>query len=86
MQFIKNKKEQGTVVILDDTSFVDCTFTNCQILYSGGDYSWTRTNFVNCQIGLQGHAARTAALLQSFGWKPLQPGTAPAPPPTGAVN
>ena len=86
MQFIKNKREQGAVVVLDDTSFVDCTFTNCQILYSGGDYAWTRTNFVNCNIGLQGHAARTAALLQSFGWQPPQPGTVPAPPPTGAVN
>jgi len=85
LQFVRNKNEQGTVVVVDDTSFINCTVTNCQILYSGGDYAWTGTNFANCKIALQGPAARTAAMLQNFGWKPPQPGDVPAPP-KGTVN
>ena len=86
MQFIQNKNETGSVVVLDDTSFVNCKFKNCQLLYSGGDYAWTNTMFENCQVGLQGAAGRTAALLNNFGWKPPQPGIAIPVPPTKTVN
>lgn len=69
MKYVHDRKESGTVVILDDHHFVNCEFTDCQVLYAGGDFAWANTRFVNCNIGLNGPAARTQNLLGFFGWR-----------------
>jgi hypothetical protein len=79
MHFVTDKEENGTTVVLDNHSFVRCKFTDCYLLYSGGDYAWTETTFNNCRLGLQGAAQRTAAFLTHFGWKQPQPDIAQSP-------
>lgn len=70
MKIIENKEETGTTVVLDDTSFVNCKFKDCTLVYHGGDSAWPGTSFENCKFSLQGAAAKTAITLQTFGWKP----------------
>jgi hypothetical protein len=70
MKIVQDKEETGTTVVMDDTSFVNCTFTDCILIYHGGDSAWPGTSFVNCKFSLQGPAAKTAITLQTFGWKP----------------
>jgi hypothetical protein len=69
MQIIRDKEESGTMLILDDTNFVNCRFKNCTIMYHGGDFAFTNSIFDNCEIVLQGPAARTHLFMQTFGWK-----------------
>lgn len=67
MEIIDNKNESGITVSLDDKHFVNCTYTSCTLIYSGGEYAWVDTKFVNCKITLAGAAQRTAALLGNMG-------------------
>lgn len=69
MKHVKDLKETGTTVLLDDTHFQDCTFENCRLVYLGGDFGWGNTSFINCTLVLQGAPARTQKLLMEFGWK-----------------
>jgi len=91
MQVIENKTDTGITVTVDDKHFVNCHFTNCKLLYSGGDYAWTDTKFENCQVTLTGAAQRTANLLGSLGViqkppdEPFNP-TKRNPKPTSGVN
>jgi hypothetical protein len=67
MQTIENQKDTGITITLDEKHFVNCHFTNCKLIYSGGDYAWTDTKFESCQVTLAGAAQRTANLLGNFG-------------------
>ena len=83
MRHIADRKETGTTVMLDDTYFSNCTFTNCKLLYSGSDLQWENTFFVGCDLILIGNAQRSANLMENFGWKRPQGGQqAPTPPKT----
>ena len=66
MTTVENVKQSGGVVHLDDKIFVNCNYTNCQIIFSGGDFAWRNTAFNNCQLTLEGPALRTANLLGHF--------------------
>ena len=72
MQAVENQTTSGVTISLDDKPFINCRFTNCTLIYSGGDYAWTNTNFDNCPLQLSGAAQRTATLLGNFG--ALNPG------------
>jgi hypothetical protein len=81
MQTIENQVSSGKTITLDEKHFINCRFTDCKLVYSGGDYGWTDTTFENCQVTLAGAAQRTATLLGSFG--ALGPGGAPQRPAHG---
>jgi hypothetical protein len=89
MQTIENQQEVGSVIHLDGKMFINCAYTNCKIVYSGGDYGWERTTFTNCEVSLAGAARRTMDLLTHFGIFKPQGGQQPLPqtfPSSGVIN
>jgi hypothetical protein len=67
MQVIENEVVVGKTVVLDDKHFVNGRYTNCTLIYSGGEFGWVNTTFDNCQITLTGAAQRTANVLGHLG-------------------
>jgi len=91
MQIIENQAFTDQVVSIDDKSFINCTFTRCTLLYSGGEINWYDTHWINCTFSFSGPAARTADLLRLFGQSPATPtsiefGPPPGPPPSSRVQ
>jgi len=87
MQVIENKNDTGVTVALDDKQFVNCNFKDCTLVDTGGDFGWMNTTFDNCKINLQGAAMRAAALMGTFGMKPIvSPTQTPPETPGGLVN
>ena len=75
MQTVENQTLAGATVTLDDKHYVNCQFTNCKLVYSGGDWVLTETKIENCQFMLAGAAQRTMSLLSAVG--ALKPGGPP---------
>ena len=67
MQTVENQTATGATITLDDKHYVNCQFTNCRLIYSGGDYVLTETKLENCQFTLAGAAQRTVGLLAMMG-------------------
>ena len=91
MQVIQNEVASHTTIVMDDKHFVGCKYTDCKLVFSGGEVQWTDSAFNRCQIVLSGAAQRTAALLVNMGAIPrggiLQQGQVPqSPKPDGKVN
>ena len=43
MQTVENKTQTEAVLHMDDKLFINCAFTRCQMVYSGGDFAWANT-------------------------------------------
>jgi len=80
MEVIQNETVTGKTVVLDDKHLVNCKYTDCKVLYSGGDFAMTDSALVNCQITLTGPAQKTAAVLGMFG---IIPPSGSMPPQSG---
>jgi hypothetical protein len=65
----RHEKEtlEGKHVVLDDGVFIDCTFKNCSLEYSGGDTYVQNCRGDNCQLVWRDAAQRTVGLLQGLG-------------------
>ena len=79
MEVIENKDSNRETIVLDDKFFVNCHFTNCNLMYSGGEMLSKDSRFDNCPLQFSGAASRTVNLLTTFGV--LKPGM----PPPGAM-
>jgi nitrous oxidase accessory protein NosD len=77
MKSVENKTFNGEDVALDDMHYIDCTFIACNFIYTEDVYRLQGCKFRSCQITVRGQAARTAKILQFFGWTP--PPTAKIP-------
>lgn len=89
MQSIENDSKTGAVIHIDGKLFINCTFTKCQIIYSGGDFGWRNTTFNDCQVSLEGPASRTANFLRSFNllkMEAFQKSVPPAKPSTESIQ
>ena len=62
-------------LVLDNGVFINCTFKNCSLEYSGGDTYVQNCQGEGCQLVWRGPAQRTVLLLQGLGLM------APPPPP-----
>jgi hypothetical protein len=75
MQIIENKHDIRITIAVDDKHFVNCHFTDCTLIYAGGDFGWTDTRFDRCNLQFAGAAGKTLAFLQQFGIKELPQGS-----------
>ncbi|HUJ14627.1 MAG TPA: hypothetical protein VL284_12645 [Thermoanaerobaculia bacterium] len=84
METIIGKSFNKQTVVMDDRNYVNCTFTECEIVYSGGDFSWVTSLFENCKVTVTGHAGKTMAFLHHIGILPKPNGSGPTDSLTGA--
>lgn len=63
---VQDVHEENRVVILDDRNFIGCSFKECTLMYSGGDYGWADTKFENCKVKLMGPAGRTMNVIKAL--------------------
>jgi len=62
------KKYKDQDVVLDNkTAYIRCKFTNCNIIYMGGDFQLLNCQFENCQISITGEAGKVVAFMQMVG-------------------
>jgi len=77
----ENKVFENQHVVLDEGVFVNCTFKNCSLEYSGGDVYVQNCQGDGCQLVWREAAQRTVMLLQGLGLMvPPAPPTASEPP------
>jgi hypothetical protein len=68
MKTISDSTYVRSAVVIDDTSFIRCTFTDCVLVYNGG----TRTGFDSCtfngvpRVSLGESALNTMAVFHGF--------------------
>lgn len=67
MESVYHKDKTNETVFMDDHYFVQCVFTNCTLVYCGGEFGWDQCQFINCRINIQGAAGRVAAFMNLFG-------------------
>ena len=70
MEIIQDLKMRGETVRLDDRHFIDCTFTDCILEYSGSEVILERTSMRGCRHALHGPAFLTAQYLSAVGLLP----------------
>ena len=63
----ENKTFENQHVLLDDGVFINCTFKNCSLEFSGGDVYVQNCQGEGCQLVWRGAAQRTVILLQALG-------------------
>jgi hypothetical protein len=73
-----NKVFEEQHVVLDEGVFINCTFKNCTLEYSGADVYVQNCQGEGCQLIWRAAAQRTVFLLQGLGLMP--PPTGPAVP------
>lgn len=67
MEEIRKQVIENETLLMDGKNFIECTITNCTLIFSGGDYAWTDTEFDMCILQFVGEAARTISFLGYFG-------------------
>ncbi len=67
MHTIQQQQLEGVSVSIDDTHFVDCTFVDCILEYSGRPISFERTVMRGCRYVFFGSARSTVQFLQGVG-------------------
>jgi hypothetical protein len=84
MQLVQNETLNGALVVLDGKYFVNCKYTDCNVVFCGGDFAWVNTQFIRCRVSFDGPAARTFNLCKHFGMlkDSLEPS---AEPPTSST-
>lgn len=62
-----NKKFKDTIIDIDNSEFIECTFNNCLIRYSGaGMVTMVGCNFNECRWEMTGASGATVQFLKSL--------------------
>lgn len=67
MEIVKGGYFEGELVELDGRHFIDCTFTDCILKYSGGDVRFDTSTMSACRHVFYGRARATLHYLQRVG-------------------
>ena len=70
MKTVQGQLFEEEVLNIDDTHYVDCTLTNCQLRYSGHPVAFERTRLNGCRYVFYGHARGFIHFLQHVGLMP----------------
>ena len=73
MDTLRHLTLQNQTLVLDGKHFIDCTFQNCTLRYSGGSVILERTHLRGCRYVFFGQAQTTVRLLQEVGLMPSNP-------------
>ena len=66
MKRVENREIRDVTLDIDDNEFINCHFTQCTLVYSGGPCSF-QSQGENCRFQMKGAAANTFDLLQDLG-------------------
>ncbi len=87
METYRNQNFRGKSLVLEEVAFVNCTLTDCDLYYSGGDFDWVDTRFEGCRFHWRGPAKNMFALSQTLGMIQAQiPPQGLIPPSAQKVN
>lgn len=67
LKLVEDLNQSDTTIILDGHYYLRCKFSNCRLVFSGGDYGWSETSFDNTTIHWNGAAHRTIEVAKAFG-------------------
>ena len=73
METIRNLNFEGESVSIDHKHFMDCSFRDCVLQYSGEPFTLERTQLTNCRYVFFGLARGTVHFLQCTGLLPHNP-------------
>jgi hypothetical protein len=68
MELVSDQTFEKVTVQLDDRMYLRCRFVECDLMYGGGDFHLEDCSLDRCTLKPFGSAARTIALLPTFGW------------------
>jgi hypothetical protein len=67
VEIVQGRTLQSVAVVIDGTTFVDCTMIDCTLEYSGGPVAFERTQMRACRYVFFGQAKATVHFLQGVG-------------------
>lgn len=73
MKLILSQILDGGSFAIDGKHFVNCTFTNCTLKYSGGVVKFETTHLRQCRYVFFGRARATVQFLQNVEMMPFDP-------------
>jgi hypothetical protein len=73
MELVKDQVVTGATIFVDGKYFLHCVYTDCMLIYCGGDVAWSNTVFNACRCEFHGLALRATEFLQMIGLLEGQP-------------
>jgi hypothetical protein len=73
MKVYKNRTISKEPIVLEEVCLIDCTLTDCDVFYSGGDADYQNLKLDNSRFHFRGAAQKTVQTLASFGMLKMQP-------------
>ena len=73
MKIYKNRTITKEAIVLEEVCLIDCTLTDCDVFYSGGDTDYQNLKLDNTRFHFRGAAQKTVQALMSFGMLKMQP-------------
>jgi hypothetical protein len=70
LEVVQNEVASHKTIVMDDKHFVGCKYTECKLIYGGGETQSTDSVFEKCPIVFSGAAQRTIGVLVSLGALP----------------
>jgi hypothetical protein len=72
MNKYEGQKFSKVAFVAEDSYFVNCVLTDCDLFFSGGEMEWANTRFENCRWHWRGAAGLTVRLLMQLGMMKAQ--------------